>query len=53
MPGVGLVDADSQGTSSTWSDARKEKDVPQVPGMTLRGRKQGAYWNEGADASFR
>ena len=36
-----------------WGDARKEKDVPQVPGMTLRGRKQGAYWNEGADASFR
>ena len=23
-----LVDADSQGTSSTWFDARKEKDVP-------------------------
>ena len=36
---VVLVDADSQGTSSTWSDARKEKDVPQVPCMTLRGRK--------------
>jgi cellulose biosynthesis protein BcsQ len=35
---VVLVDADSQSTSSTWSDARQEKDVPQVPCMTLRGR---------------
>jgi len=36
---VVLVDADSQGTSSTWSDARKEKDVPQVPCVSLRGGK--------------
>src|SRR3954449_11114177 len=36
---VVLVDADSQGTSSTWSDARKEKDVPQVPCLSLRGGK--------------
>jgi len=37
--GVVLVDADSQGTSSTWTDARKEKSVPQVPCMSLRGGK--------------
>lgn len=36
---VVLVDADSQGTSSTWSDARKDKDVPQVPCVSLRGGK--------------
>jgi len=36
---VVLVDADSQGTSSTWSDARKEKDVPQLPCVSLRGGK--------------
>jgi chromosome partitioning protein len=36
---VVLVDADSQGSSSTWSDARHEKDVPQVPCITLCGRK--------------
>lgn len=36
---VVLVDADSQGTSSTWNDARKEKDVPQVPCVSLRGGK--------------
>jgi chromosome partitioning protein len=34
-----LVDADSQGTSSTWSDTRKEKDVPQLPCISLRGGK--------------
>ncbi len=34
-----LVDADSQGTSSTWSDARKEKKVPQLPCVSLRGGK--------------
>lgn len=37
---VVLVDADSQGTSSTWSDARKEHtEVPQVPCVSLRGGK--------------
>lgn len=36
---VVLVDADSQGTSSIWSDARKEKDVPQIPCVSLRGGK--------------
>jgi chromosome partitioning protein len=36
---VVLIDADSQGTSSTWSDARKEKDVPQLPCVSLRGGK--------------
>jgi chromosome partitioning protein len=36
---VVLVDADSQGTSSTWSDAHKEKDVPQLPCVSLRGGK--------------
>jgi chromosome partitioning protein len=36
---VVLVDADSQGTSSTWSDARKEKEVPQLPCVSLRGGK--------------
>jgi chromosome partitioning protein len=36
---VVLVDADSQGTSSTWSDACKKKDISQVPCVTLRGRK--------------
>ena len=36
---VVLVDADSQGTSSIWSDARKEKDVPQLPCVSLRGGK--------------
>jgi chromosome partitioning protein len=36
---VVLVDADSQGTSSIWSDARKEKDVPQMPCVSLRGGK--------------
>lgn len=37
---VVLVDADSQGTASTWSDARKEHpDVPQFPCISLRGGK--------------
>jgi chromosome partitioning protein len=37
---VVLVDADSQGTSSTWSDARKEHpEVPQLPCVSLRGGK--------------
>jgi chromosome partitioning protein len=37
---VVLVDADSQGTSSTWSDARKEHpEVPQFPCVSLRGGK--------------
>jgi chromosome partitioning protein len=37
---VVLVDADSQGTSSTWSDARKEHpEMPQLPCLTLRGGK--------------
>ncbi|MCI0753687.1 nucleotide-binding protein [Teichococcus vastitatis] len=37
---VVLVDADSQGTASTWSDARKEHEaVPQLPCVTLRGSK--------------
>jgi chromosome partitioning protein len=36
---VVLVDADSQGTSSIWSDARKERDVPQLPCVSLRGGK--------------
>jgi chromosome partitioning protein len=36
---VVLVDADSQGTASSWADARKEQPVPQVPCMTLRGGK--------------
>ena len=34
-----LVDADSQGTTSIWSDARKEKEVPQLPCVSLRGGK--------------
>ena len=37
--GVVLVDADSQGTSSIWSDARKEKGATPVPCMSLRGGK--------------
>lgn len=37
---VVLVDADSQGTASTWSDARKEHpEVPQLPCVSLRGGK--------------
>jgi chromosome partitioning protein len=36
---VVLIDADSQGTSSTWSDARKEKEVLQLPCVSLRGGK--------------
>jgi chromosome partitioning protein len=36
---VVLVDADPQGTSSTWADARKERDVPQLPCLSLRGGK--------------
>jgi chromosome partitioning protein len=36
---VVLVDADSQGTASGWSDARKEQPVSQVPCMSLRGGK--------------
>lgn len=37
---VVLVDADSQGTSTIWSDARKEhKHVPQFPCVSLRGGK--------------
>lgn len=37
---VVLVDADSQGTSTIWSDARKEhKEVPQFPCVSLRGGK--------------
>ncbi len=41
-----LVDADSQGTSSIWNDARKEKDVPQLPCVTLRGNKVHVELNE-------
>jgi chromosome partitioning protein len=36
---VVLIDADSQGTSSTWSDARKEEEVLQLPCVSLRGGK--------------
>ena len=36
---VVLVDADAQGTASTWSDIRKDKPVPQIPCMSLRGGK--------------
>lgn len=37
---VVLVDADSQGTATIWSDARKEhKNVPQFPCVSLRGGK--------------
>jgi chromosome partitioning protein len=36
---VVLVDADAQGTASTWSDIRKDKQVPQIPCMSLRGGK--------------
>lgn len=37
---VVLVDADSQGTSTIWSDARKEhQQVPQFPCVSLRGGK--------------
>jgi chromosome partitioning protein len=37
---VVLVDADPQGTASTWSDARKDRhDVPQLPCVSLRGGK--------------
>lgn len=37
---VVLVDADPQGTASTWSDARKDHpEVPQFPCVSLRGGK--------------
>ena len=36
---VVLIDADGQGTSSMWNDARKEKDVPSIPCVSLRGGK--------------
>lgn len=29
-----LVDADAQGTASTWSDIRKDRPVPQIPCMS-------------------
>jgi chromosome partitioning protein len=43
---VMLVDADSQGTASTWADARKEKGVPQLPCVSLRGGKLHAELRE-------
>ena len=43
---VMLVDADSQGTASTWADARKEKEVPQLPCVSLRGGKLHAELRE-------
>ena len=36
---VVLVDADPQGTASTWADARKERDVLRLPCLSLRGGK--------------
>jgi len=36
---VVLVDADSQGTASSWSDARKEQAASPIPCMSLRGGK--------------
>jgi chromosome partitioning protein len=36
---VMLVDADPQGTATTWMDMRKEKQVPQVPIISLKGQK--------------
>jgi chromosome partitioning protein len=34
-----LVDADPQGTATTWMDMRKDKDVTQVPIISMKGQK--------------
>ena len=34
-----LVDADPQGTATTWMDMRKDKDVQQVPIISMKGQK--------------
>ena len=34
-----LVDADPQGTATTWMDMRKDKNVQQVPIISMKGQK--------------
>jgi chromosome partitioning protein len=43
-----LVDADPQGTATTWMDMRKDKPVQQVPIISLRGPKVHADLREQA-----